>query len=98
MEVLAPNEGISVEESKEDKKGEERECEFVRRMIERAYADKRFEDPHVITDLAAGKRSCNSHAATLVLRLVANQITRILQVVAPEEEAVTKVTVKRIYT
>lgn len=33
---------------------EERECEFVKRMIERAYADKRFEDAEVITELANG--------------------------------------------
>ena len=43
-------------------------------MIERAYADKRFEDPEVITDLANGRRECNLHASALVLRVISKQI------------------------
>ena len=51
---------------------EERECEFVKRMIERAYADKRFEDAEVITELANGQRECN--LSSLVLRVISKQI------------------------
>ena len=61
-----------MEEIKRD--AEDRECEFVKRMIERAYADKRFEDAEVITELANGRRECNLHAASLVLRVISKQI------------------------
>jgi hypothetical protein len=39
-------------------------------MIERAYAEKRFEDAEVITELANGRRECNLHSSALVLRVV----------------------------
>lgn len=55
MPEIMPDESASnQEEIKHD--AEERECEFVKRMIERAYADKRFEDVEVITELANGRR------------------------------------------
>jgi len=50
---------------------EDRECEFVKRMIQRAYADKKFEDPEMIKELANGERECNTHAATLVVNVTA---------------------------
>ena len=43
-------------------------------MIERAYADKRFEDAEVITELANGRRECNLHASALVLIVISKQI------------------------
>jgi hypothetical protein len=40
-------------------------------MIQRAYADKKFEDPEMIKELANGERECNTHAATLVVNVTA---------------------------
>jgi hypothetical protein len=57
---------------------EEKECEFVKRMIERAYADKKFEDPEVIKELSLGARRANRHAACVVLNLVNKGLDRIL--------------------
>ena len=57
-------------EAEKQENVEENECEFVKRMIQRAYADKRFEDPQIIADLSNGTRECNSNAATLVLKVL----------------------------
>jgi hypothetical protein len=43
-------------------------------MIERAYADKRFEDADIITELASGSRECNLHASTAVIKVIIKQI------------------------
>ena len=47
-------------------------------MIERAYADKRFEDPVVIAELSLGKRKANIYAGTLVVLTVEKLIKRVL--------------------
>lgn len=46
-------------------------------MIERAYADKKFEDPKIITQLAIGKRKINRHAATLVIDTINKLLIKI---------------------
>lgn len=50
-------------------------------MIERAYADKRFEDPVVIAELSLGKRKANRHAGTLVVNSIEKLIGRVLFVI-----------------
>lgn len=59
---------------------EREECDFVKRMIEKAYSDKKFEDPRVIRDLSLCVRLVNRPAATLVVSAIAKLIDRILEV------------------
>lgn len=69
-------------------------------MIERAYADKRFEDAEIITELANGHRECNLHASCVVLRVISKQIGVIQQVIAlaiRDSAFLSKFDVKRIY-
>lgn len=47
-------------------------------MIERAYADKKFEDGDVIRELALGSRVANRHAACVVLNLMIKGMDLIL--------------------
>ena len=50
-------------------------------MIERAYADKHFEDPEVITELALCTRKANRHSAVLVIQIIIKLVDKILQAV-----------------
>jgi hypothetical protein len=50
-------------------------------MIQKAYADKKFEDPKIITHLAIGKRKINRHAATLVIQTINKLLTNIITIV-----------------
>ena len=49
---------------------DEKECMFVKRMIERAYADKKFEDPKIIKQIATGQRQINRNASILVISTI----------------------------
>lgn len=70
-DVSLDSKGIKdISEEQRPQDSDEKECEFVKRMIERAYADKKFEDPKIITQLAIGKRKFNRHAATLVIATI----------------------------
>ena len=60
---------------------DEKECLFVKRMIERAYADKKFEDPKVIKQIATGQRPINRHAATLAIGTVVKLLAKIIHVI-----------------
>jgi hypothetical protein len=60
---------------------DEKECLFVKRMIERAYADKKFEEPKVIKQIATGQRQINRHAATLVISTVIKLLQKVIQVI-----------------
>jgi hypothetical protein len=50
-------------------------------MIQKAYADKKFEDPKIITQLAIGKRKINRHAATLVILTINKLLNNIINIV-----------------
>ena len=76
----------------------EEESEFVKRMIERAYADKHFEDAEVITELALCKRQANRHAAVLVITTIIKLIDKILQAIESSDEELLDKHVKLIYS
>lgn len=83
--------------SKTDNGGEE-ESEFVKRMIERAYADKHFEDAEVITELALCKRKANRHAAVLVITAIVKLVDKILTAIEESGEDLLDKHVKVIYS
>lgn len=81
-------------------KSDEQECEFVKRMIQKAYADKKFEDPKIITQLAIGKRKINRHAATLVIQTINKLLTNIITIVnqSLNTTVLSDISIKKIYS
>lgn len=53
----------------------------MKRMIERAYADKHFEDPDVITELALCTRKANRHAGVVVITIIVKLVEKILSAI-----------------
>ena len=68
-------------------------------MIERAYQDKRFEDPKIIMEMASGQRKVNRHAGSLVIETSIKIITDMINAVneALQSEELSKSHVKAIY-
>jgi hypothetical protein len=69
-------------------------------MIERAYADKKFEDAQVIRELSLGVRLANRHAGCIVLNLMIKSLDLILGVIDKlklEEAGLLNNDVKAIY-
>ena len=69
-------------------------------MIERAYADKKFEDPKIIAELAIGKRQINRHAATLVIETINKLLEKVLLVInqSLSDHILLDISVKKIYS
>lgn len=81
---------------------EEIECEFVKRMIARAYQDKKFEDAAVITDWSLCHKKANRHAATLVIQTIIKIMSKIVEVIKEilqraGNKSIKKLDVEKIY-